>query len=86
MAETVNELNTQLNTVNTAITKLLNSEQLTRLEVGTGINRTVYQFSEINLDNLTNLKDEILKKLAALNSEETKFRRSSAMRTAWSKL
>jgi hypothetical protein len=86
MSETLAELQANLITVNTAIGKLIAGEQLTQLRIGIGPASTLYQFSEITLENLNKEKTRILKLIAGLSSETVTFRTSSVMQTTHRKL
>jgi hypothetical protein len=86
MAESLAELQASLITVNTAIGKLIAGEQLTQLKIGIGPASTLYQFSEITLENLNKEKTRILKLIAGLSAEIVTFRASSRMQTVHRKV
>lgn len=83
--ETLEELNTQLLLVNTAIQRLIGGENITEFNIGSGSSSRKYTFSEVNLDNLNSEKSTILRKIDNLSGTEVTFRESSFMQTVYKK-
>ena len=86
MAETLVELQAQLTSVNTAITKLRSGEQVLEFEIGSGQSKRRYQFSGVSLQNLRAEKARIIAAIDLLTASEIRFRETSRMATTWRKI
>ena len=64
---TLAEAQAQLATVQAAINQLLIGKTVTELKVGSGPFQRVYKYQECSMDNLLQLKDELLSIIAALS-------------------
>ena len=82
---TLEELQTDLNRVNTAIAQLISGERVAEFRIGNGAGTRVYRFSEVTLPMLKSERDRLLSEIAALNEETPTFRNSSRMQTTYSK-
>ena len=82
---TKEELEADLAIVSSAITKLINKESVTRVELGSGASRTVYQFQEISFETLSAERNRLLAELAAVSGETKTFRAASRMQLVFSK-
>jgi hypothetical protein len=80
------EIEADLLIVSTAITKLINKESVSRVELGSGASRTVYQFQEISFEMLSRERDRLTRELEAVVGGESKtFRTTSRMQMTFSK-
>lgn len=82
---TKEQLEADLAIVSSAITKLINKESITKIELGSGASRTVYQFQEISFELLTSERNRLLAEIAAVSGEARTFRISSRMQMTFSK-
>jgi hypothetical protein len=68
------ELQLQLATIQAAITTLVEGKRLSSLRVGSGTFQRLYQFQEINLEHLRELRDELLEAIAVIAPAEVTFK------------
>lgn len=76
---TQEELNTQLQQIDTAIARIISGEAVTEFEVGSGISKRRYKYQEITVENLQKERRRVLSDLTELSGSEPTFRKSSRM-------
>lgn len=75
MPRTIEDVSKELATVNAAIQDLIAGERLVQLKVGSGDFARLYVSQELSLENLKEVRNELLQELAQLeNTDEIKFR------------
>lgn len=73
MEITLEEAQAQLLTVQAAIEQLVMGKRITQLKVGSGTFQRLYVYQEINLETLTTLRDELLRKINSLEGKLPTF-------------
>ena len=68
-----------LTNVNAAITRLLEGKAVTELRIGSGATLRYYKYTEITLDSLTALRNELLAKIQTLSSDTPVFRTNASI-------
>lgn len=71
---TLEEAELQLATVQAALQDFVSGKRLTRLEVGSGNFRRIYQYSEISYENLIAMRNELQGIVDMLTPAEPSFR------------
>lgn len=71
---TLEEAEAQLATVQAALQDFVAGKRLTRLEVGSGNFRRIYQYSEISYENLIAMRNELQEIVDMLTPVEPSFR------------
>lgn len=71
---TKEEAEAQLVQVNSAIEQLLANKRLSRLEIGSGTDKHVYEMNEISMAALKELRNELLAFLDSLTPATANFR------------
>lgn len=75
MPRTIEDVSKELATVNAAIQDLIAGKRLVQLRVGSGDFARLYVNQEVSLENLKELRNELLQELAQLeNTDGIKFR------------
>lgn len=82
---TLEELQTDLQLVKEAYTRLLSGESVTQLIVGTGVTKRQYTFAEITPTLLLSEKKRLEGELTNLQETIPVFSKNSYMQTTWSK-
>lgn len=82
---TLEELQIDLQRVNTAIAQLISGERIAEFRIGNGAGLRVYRYSEVTLPMLKLERDRLVTELAALQDDEPTFRKSSRMQSTYSK-
>ena len=67
---TLSELQTQLSTVQAAISTLLKGEKITQLRVGSGTFQRLYVYQEISLESLRKLQNDLLRQIDDLEAPD----------------
>lgn len=70
---TLTEATAQLQTVNTAISNLIDGKRLTILQVGSGTFKRTYTYQEITMEALKEHRDELIAVINSLSPETPKF-------------
>lgn len=82
MPRTILEVQAELTTVSAAIQELITGTRLTQLRVGSGDFARLYTHQEVSLENLQEIRQQLLQELAALeNTDGIVFRTNSNVRT-----
>jgi hypothetical protein len=82
MPRTILEVQAELTTVSAAIQELITGTRLTQLRVGSGDFARLYTHQEVSLENLQEIKQQLLQELADLeNTDGIVFRTNSNVRT-----
>jgi len=84
--ETLEDLQTQLLLVNTAIARLIAGETITKFEVGSGSSARTYEYGEVSLENLNEEKQRISLDIQAAEGSSVAYRATSRMQTVWRKI
>lgn len=79
------QIQADLDIVSTAITKLLSKESVSRVELGSGSSKTVYEMQEVSFEVLDRERTRLQAELAAVNQESKAFRTSSRVQLIFSK-
>lgn len=75
----LDELKTQLSTVQSAISELLAGTKRTVLVVGSGNFQRRYEFGEVTLEALVELRDNLLQQICALEGTTPTFRTNATI-------
>jgi hypothetical protein len=77
MARTIQQVQSELDTVNAAIQELISGNRITQLRIGSGDFARLYHYQEITIENLQDIRANLLQELAVLSQDsEIKFRTS----------
>lgn len=70
----LDELKLQLTTVQAAIEQITQGKRITRLDVGSGTFKRIYEFQEVDLEHLLALRDELREAIAVQEPEAVTFK------------
>lgn len=73
------ELQTAIDTVNTAIAQLLSGKRVLELQVGTGDFMRRFRYGEVSLDSLKDYRAELVQMMQSLASDTPSFRKNASI-------